>query len=170
MASPSDLDRSRAVAEAVARYARSQNALEHERLLPLVGESFGPDAAEFFDREGCLPLRRGRGFPWPMPEGGARLYALAVFMGSLVGALGAMLGLMNFVDPWAAGLTAVGVGVALWFGIPALTKLFPPADLEERHRLVGAFNEIKTKNRASAEERALQARINRLLSENDSDR
>lgn len=152
--------------ERVERYTRNPTAQEHEHLLPLVGEVFGDNAAEFFDREGCLPLSTG-GFPWPMKSVAARMYALTVLAASVLGSIAAAVVLWNFLAPWVAALVAVLFGVTLWFGIPRLTKLFPPADLEERNRLVGVFDDIATRNRAAAEERAMQARMERLLREND---
>lgn len=154
------------VTQRVERYTRNPTALEHEHLLPLVGEVFGADAAEFFDREGCLPLSTA-GFPWPMKPVAARMYALTVLAASVLGSIAAMAVLWNFLAPWVAALIAVLFGVALWFGIPRLTRLFPPADLDERNRLVDVFDAIVTKNNTAAEERATQARMERLLGEND---
>ncbi len=151
------------VDEAVKRYTRNPNAVEHERLLPLVAEVYGDNVAEFFDREGLLPLIAGD-FPWPMKTVTARIYVFGVLATSIVGAIAATLVLRIFLAPWVSVLIAVLFGAALWFAIPNLTKLFPPADLEERNRLVGVFNDICTKNKAAAHKRAMQVPMDRAKS------
>lgn len=165
---PQDAETQRSqVANAVMRYRRNPNALEHERLLTLVAETHGPDAAEFFDREGCLPLSHGRALPWPMRDDTAWLFLTTRGMLSIMASLAALLGLTPILGLLTAFIIAGAVLAALWFGIPALVALVPPSDLQERHRLVQVYDELVQTNYESAEQRALEARMERLLREND---
>lgn len=152
------------VASQVELYRRRPTPLEHERLRPLVAEAFGPGAAEFFDREGRLPLRAGRGLPWPMERLWADTYNLLVLLGSIVAGVVALLSLRTIAHPFIASMAACVVVLLGLFGIPALMKRFPPSDIDERNRLVGVFDEISDE----LDERAIQARRDRLHLERES--
>lgn len=53
------------------------------------------------------------------------------------------------------------VGMAVVSGIPTVHRLFPPADLSERKRLLDVFNEIVERNKSIAAAQSASARAAR---------
>ena len=159
---PTARERQLHVAHQVRLYQRQPSAAEHERLLPLIGEVYGPLAAEFFDEEDCLPLqdRTGPGsYPWPMRQEETVTYAVSVLMCALLVVLIVSLGLAIIIPFIPALLIGIAAGFAVWFAAsPVIGRFFPPKDLSERQALVGAFAQVQERHQRTAEAEAARAR------------
>jgi hypothetical protein len=116
-------------------------AHDHHDLTMRVASIAGPDAAEFFREEHRLPLVE-RGLPWPMNPGVAFHFSLWRAVSSCVGFVVAS-GVAG-LPLWPGGVLSGLAGALATYGLVTLApKLAPPRDIEERGRLVRAFQQIK---------------------------
>lgn len=171
----SEVEMKRNIEQAVASYRVNPSATEHERLLLAIERFYGPDTAEFFDQEGCLPLSGSGGlggYPWPMHAGDTTNYAAGVLMVCMALGVGAFFALASAFGTTVAALAGLGIGVVIWFtASPVIGRLFPRKDSAERHRLVEAFEAIGARNRDAADADAARARtareFNRIITNDD---
>lgn len=152
------------LAREVARYRQHPSPVEHERLRPLIEHHYGPDSAEFFDQEGCLPLTDHGGlggYPWPMHREAAQGYAISVLMVSAMASLFTwwLLSLVTGLH-WALGLAlAATLGGLVYFTFSyVVAVMLLPKDMAERRRLARSFKEIEQRNQETAETKAREAR------------
>lgn len=127
----------------VAHYRRDPTPERRHELTQEVAECFGRETAEFFMREGRLPLVRYRLPPWPVEIGeGPRVLALLVYL--LVSLL-LVIGAATFaplIGPALSLLAALVLVCSLPLTLPLLARPFRPRDYQERARLADVFAEI----------------------------
>lgn len=129
----------------IARYERrcSRGAVtagEHEALCELVSRRLGSVAVAFFNQERTLPLAT-RGLPWPMKQHKGHTFRVVRLTLTFVFCLAAV---FEFpVSDLGGALAVTAAAVAFFWGMTLVMMLFRPRDIDERHRLVREYLQMR---------------------------
>lgn len=162
----------REVPDLVAKYRRKKAsggdiAALHEDLYSGISLAHGPVTAEFFDKEGTLPLVTSRTVPWPMTRSEYRTFALSRWSLATVAGLAGVFGLA----PQMTSSALVGLALSCLLAVLAAVMftvavgIFKPSDIDQRHRQLTTFEKMLEAERRKSQTEAERRRAARLLRE-----